>query len=213
MSIKKKYPFVASSIFFVVIPSTSYSSDKALFDGIYGGVNASSSEVSSIQKDSARDLRFKYKADDRESGMGFELGVGRSIDRFFMGVSAQYQNNSLGKAIYKSNNGSLTTIKATKLWHFSVTPGFLITPNFLAYGRLGRGVIEAKAEAADGRSFNDDADVNVYGVGAKYALNQNFSINVEYQKTSGYERSGSLKTEFDQNIVQLGFQYRHCFFQ
>lgn len=69
-----------------------------------------------------------------------------------------------------------TSVSASA-YNASVLAGVPLNPNFSIYGRLGYGSVTA---AADGTT----AKVNnaVYGLGAKYNINQNLAVRAEYTR-------------------------------
>jgi hypothetical protein len=105
---------------------------------------------------------------DLSSKVGFGGYAGIKLNENFA-IEAGAQ--SLGKF-----NVAGTDVKATA-YNVSVLAGVPIDPKISVYGRLGYGSLTATANGGS-------ADVNsaVYGVGARYQLNQNLAVRAEYTR-------------------------------
>ena len=105
---------------------------------------------------------------DLSSKAGFGGYVGLKLnENFAFEAGAQ----SLGKF-----NVAGTDVKATA-YNVSVLAGVPVDQKISVYGRLGYGTLTATANGGS-------ADVNsaVYGVGARYQLNQNLAVRAEYTR-------------------------------
>ena len=69
-----------------------------------------------------------------------------------------------------------TDVKATA-YNVSVLAGVPIDPKISVYGRLGYGTVTATAGGSTA-----DTNSALYGVGARYQLNQNLAIRAEYTR-------------------------------
>lgn len=120
---------------------------------------------------------------DLSSKVGFGGYVGYKINENFA-VEAGAQ--SLGKFSVAG-----TDVKASA-YNVSVLAGVPIDPKISVYGRLGYGSLTATANG------NSSADTNsaLYGVGARYHLNQNLAIRGEYTRLAS-----------DTGTFAVGLQY------
>ncbi len=120
---------------------------------------------------------------DLSSKVGFGGYVGYKINENFA-VEAGAQ--SLGKFSVAG-----TDVKASA-YNVSVLAGVPIDPKISVYGRLGYGSLTATANG------NSPADTNsaLYGVGARYHLNQNLAIRGEYTRLAS-----------DTGTFAVGLQY------
>ena len=99
-------------------------------------------------------------------GIGGYAGI-KLNENFAIEAGAQ----SLGKF-----NVAGTDVKATA-YNVSVLAGVPIDPKISVYGRLGYGSLTATANGGSA-----DTNSALYGVGARYQLNQNLAVRAEYTR-------------------------------
>ena len=105
---------------------------------------------------------------DLSSKVGFGGYAGIKLNENFA-IEAGAQ--SLGKF-----NVAGTDVKATA-YNVSVLAGVPIDPKISVYGRLGYGSLTATANGGSA-----DTNSALYGVGARYQLNQNLAVRAEYTR-------------------------------
>jgi OOP family OmpA-OmpF porin len=74
--------------------------------------------------------------------------------------------------------------------HASVIGSYPFTETFSAYGRLGIASVKATAKATAGYRFAQDDKTEtkaLFGIGAQYAFNKNFSLRTEYTQYAEFE--------------------------
>lgn len=135
------------------------------------------------------------RLDDKNSGItyGGFAGYDAQFDRIVLGVEADFSPN--GKTLQSSlvNGGS---IELDSKWAASASAraGIAITPNVLAYGRLGYGFNRYQIRSLAAGNSTPIATERVtgegliYGGGLEFAMNRNASFRVEYRRND-YDRS------------------------
>ena len=105
---------------------------------------------------------------DLSSKVGFGGYVGIKLNENF---AIEGGAQSLGKF-----NVAGTDVKATA-YNVSVLAGVPVDPKISVYGRLGYGTVTATANGGSA-----DTNSALYGVGARYQLNQNLAVRAEYTR-------------------------------
>lgn len=105
---------------------------------------------------------------DLSSKVGFGGYVGIKLNENF---AIEGGAQSLGKF-----NVAGADVKATA-YNVSVLAGVPVDPKISVYGRLGYGTLTATANGGSA-----DTNSALYGVGARYQLNQNLAVRAEYTR-------------------------------
>ena len=119
---------------------------------------------------------------DLSSKVGFGGYVGIKLNENF---AIEGGAQSLGKF-----NVAGTDVKATA-YNVSVLAGVPVDPKISVYGRLGYGTLTAPANGGSA-----DTNSALYGVGARYQLNQNLAVRAEYTRLAS-----------DTSTFGVGLQY------
>jgi OmpA-OmpF porin, OOP family len=105
--------------------------------------------------------------------LGSKVGVGGFVGfKFNENIAIEGGVQSLGSYTVAGEKVSASA------YNVSVLGGLPIDPKFSVYGRLGYGTLTATAKGA---SAADTSSV-IYGVGARYHINQNLAIRGEYTR-------------------------------
>ena len=175
--------------------------------------------------------------------LGGVFGYAKTFNRFHLGAELQYQSNlgstdySGSAEEYSSDSGSLGVgvnvgIELKSALTVSLLPGFLVTPDTLIYGRIGRGSMETSykyginysGSSIDGEdsienggsfSFSNagttDVNATVFGFGVKHAVSETVSMSIEYKKITADKvniDNGFVEFETEITGVEAGLQYR-----
>ena len=105
---------------------------------------------------------------DLSSKVGYGGYVGLKLNE---NLAIEAGAQSLGKFSVAGTN-----IKATA-YNVSVLAGVPVDPKISVYGRLGYGTLTATANGGSA-----DTNSALYGVGARYQLNQNLAVRAEYTR-------------------------------
>jgi opacity protein-like surface antigen len=139
---------------------------------------------------------------------GVQLGYGATISgNFYLGGEVGLRN-SVGDFGDKTVTGVIqnipysdkTSIKTTTTKMFSILPGFVVSPNALIYGRLGKGNADSETtETLNAPSINysetrkstSNGDFTIYGIGVDYLMTSNLSVKAEANKLSADDADGT----------------------
>lgn len=151
------------------------------------------------------DVRLSDKSDGFAYG-GF-VGYDHQFDNIVIGVEAGFSPN--GKTLNAAVPGG-GSIELDSKWSadLSVRAGVTITPQLLAYGRVGYGINRYRVRgftagsAAPAASDSATGEGVILGGGLEYALNRNMSLRAEYRRK---EFDGSLSS--DQVLSGVTFRF------
>jgi len=179
---------------------------QSAFDGAYVGgyIGYKDGDAAATAGTTGRDVGYD----------GFDLGAyagyGRTFDRFYLGGEVDLGYSDVdGEATV----GSLAaTAEQDFTYGISARAGFLLSPDILAYGRVGWGQTEFDVTAGSG-SFSDEVEGWRYGGGVEVALSNNLLTRVEYTYTDYDEfdftaGTTSVAVQPDDHAVRVGLAYR-----
>lgn len=128
------------------------------------------------------------RLNDKSSGISYGgfLGYDAQFDKFVLGVEGDFSPN--GKTLRTAVAGG-GTVELDSKWAASASAraGVALTPNLLAYGRLGYGFnrhttrLLAAGNTTPVATTKTTSDGLLYGGGLEYAINRNASLRVEYR--------------------------------
>jgi len=151
------------------------------------------------------DVRLADKSDGFAYG-GF-VGYDHQFDNIVIGVEAGFNPN--GKTLNAAVPGG-GSIELDSKWsaEVSVRAGVTLTPQLLAYGRVGYGVNRYRVRgftagnASPAASDSATGEGVIFGGGMEYAVNRNMSLRAEYRRK---EFDGSLSS--DQVLSGVTFRF------
>lgn len=158
------------------------------FEGFKVGIQAGWEvrEIDEVILPASNNFRLTDEISDFAYG-GF-VGYDAQFDNLIIGVEAEFQPD--GRALTADVAG-VGSIEVESSWsaNFSTRAGITVTPNLLAYGRLGYRLnrYKAKIDASGGSipviKARSNGNGIVYGGGLEYAVNKSVSIRAEYRET------------------------------
>ncbi|HQT05419.1 MAG: porin family protein [Gammaproteobacteria bacterium] len=174
------------------------------FDGMYfgGGITSSKGEWSEPG------LKTSGSA---EAGLNLNIGYGAEFGSFYLGGEFAHMTN-----IGDAGKGKLTVGRTTADVEFSggsgnfvsLIPGYVVTPNFMVYGRVGRGNFNyegtAKVSGQTIATTSDDGTLTFLGAGIRYNFGQKTSLVVDYMQGKSSEDGADVTTQ----TFNVGAQYR-----
>jgi opacity protein-like surface antigen len=169
--------------------------NAAGFNGPYVGFDAG---YTTLKSDGLAST-FGSELEGSNVNFGVQLGYGAVVSgSFYLGGEIGLRNNvgDFGDKTVTGTVGSATlSAKTSTAKMFSLIPGFVVTPNTLVYGRLGRGNTDNEISASNtlgqSASTTNNADFNVYGLGVDYLMTKNLSVKAEANSISADDASGT----------------------
>lgn len=151
-------------------------------------------------------LNVRLNDKETDFSYGFFAGYDHQFEKFVIGGEVDINPDGATLNAPVTTGGS---IELDSKWSASATArvGYLVTPQLLAYGRVGYSMNRYRIRgfaAGDNTpiaSENETADGVVFGGGAEYAFNRHLSVRAEYRRN---ELDGSLSS----NQVLSGLTYR-----
>jgi predicted porin len=193
---------IASTALFVSV------SHAGSFDGAYigGGITMSKGEWSETS----------YKSNgNNENGLNLNIGYGAEFGSFYLGGEFAHMTNlgDFGESNISVPVGRTTvTGKAETSGgsgnFVSLIPGFVVTPDLLIYGRIGRGNFnyDQSAKLSTGQTVNNSQDgtMNFVGAGLRYNFTKKASLVVDYMQGKNAEGDVDVTSQ----TATIGAQYR-----
>lgn len=167
------------------------SSNKVEYGGFLNGQSSSKTDLAS-------DLQFNYGI---AAGGNWVIGLGASYD---------LNNRKFGTVNYTDGGQQTANVKLKEHWSLFVTPGYLVQPDLLVYGKLAYHSAKADIHDTDvGNGTSNHQGVG-YGVGVSYALTRAVELGAEVQYVSLSRESANLsngKPSFTEAMVRLGYRF------
>lgn len=139
---------------------------------------------------------------DRNTSGG-KIYFGKQLEKNF---AAEVMAFRLGSADGAVKNGSATVAGSARAQGLAAT-GVFSAPlgDFALKGRLGVGYVRGETDFATGGGTAKSAFVPVIGIGASYALNQQVSLNADWDRLPAKFGNGSKATT---SMLSLGVSFR-----
>lgn len=140
---------------------------------------------------------------DRNSSGGGKIYFGKQLEKNF---AAEVMVFRLGRADGALKNGSSTVAGSARASGLAAT-GVFTAPlgDFSLKGRLGLGYVRGEADYAAGGGTAKNAFVPVVGIGASYALNQQVSLNADWDRLPAKFGNGNKATT---SLLSVGVSLR-----
>ncbi|MEP2990598.1 MAG: outer membrane beta-barrel protein [Parasphingorhabdus sp.] len=177
--------------------STAYAqNDEENFEGVKVGVQAGWERRKTDE--TVLTAPNGTRLNDKSSGISYGgfAGYDAQFDKIVLGVEGDFNPN--GKTLRSTVAGG-GSVELDSKWAASASAraGVALTPNLLAYGRLGYGFnrhttrLLAAGNTTPVATSKATSDGLLYGGGFEYAINRNASLRVEYRHN---DYDGSLNS-------------------
>ncbi|SCK24652.1 outer membrane protein [Vogesella sp. LIG4] len=167
------------------------SSNKIKYGGFLDGQSSSKTDVVS-------DLQFNYGI---AAGSNWVIGLGASYD---------LNDRKFGTVNYIDGGPQTVDVKLKEHWSLFVTPGYLVQPDLLVYGKLAYHGAKGEYHDTDvGNGTRHHQGIG-YGVGVNYALTRAIELGAEVQYVSLSRESANLsngKPSFTEAMLRVGYRF------
>ena len=127
-----------------------------------------------------------------------------------LGTSYDLNDRKFGTVNYSDRGQQTVDVKLKQHWSLFVTPGYLLEPSLMLYGKLAYHAAKADySDSVSGSGTRNHHGIG-YGMGISYALNQNIELGFEVQHVSLSRESAQLsdgKPSFTEAMLRLGYRF------
>jgi opacity protein-like surface antigen len=205
--LKKDFYVMKKTIMAAVVASAllaAAGANAGNFDGMYfgGGLTSSKGDWSESALNTSGSA---------ETGLNLNLGYGAEFGNFYLGAEFAHMSNigdlGKGKLVVNRTTTADTETSGGSGSFLSIIPGVIVNPNFMIYGRVGRGHFNFEGTAnVVGKTIDlsQDGTMNFVGAGVRYNFTQKAALVVDYMQGKNAEGSADVTTQ----TVNIGAQYR-----
>lgn len=155
-------------------------------------------------------------------GDGFVGGVfggyGRAFGSFYLGGEGSFEVGKI-ESNFSDSTGYSRSVSLNETINLSVRPGYLITPQTLAYGRVGWARSKFKVsqqQNGDLPSTDEWIDGVVVGLGVEQEVTKTIGLRIDYRHTFYTDEPTNTNTagtrtdkyDIDSNVVTVGVLYK-----
>ncbi len=206
---------LATAVAAAILSTTAFAADNgSAFDGVYAGAALGTVSSEYDFTITGKGLTVGLSADD-ESRASLFAGLGKTFDQWYLGAELGWYD-TMGAASTVVANG-LIEVEGDAAKGVSVLPGFLATPELLLYTRLAylKGDTDTTLTNTNnglGLTQSDSGTITGWGLGGRFAINDNLSVRAEYVQYDGddtnYVIDVPLEVEnADSTAMEIGIVY------